>query len=89
MHDEPDVIGVQPGESALTSEILHDDFHHGDILVFKKSERKKPLHLIYVPRFDIRLIVVFSRSWALYHFCPTFGILMASEMMEGENVNVT
>ena len=59
MHDEPDVIGVQPGKSALTSEILHDDFHFGNILVFKKSERKKSLHLISIPGFDIRLIIVF------------------------------
>ncbi len=49
MHEEPNMIGVQHGKSALTSEILHDGFHHGDIIIFEKSERKKSLHLISVP----------------------------------------
>ena len=59
MHEKPDVICVQPGESSLTSEIFHDDFHHGNILVFRKSERKQSLHLVSVLGFDIRLIIVF------------------------------
>ena len=59
MHEKPDVIGVQSGKSALTSEIFHDDFHHGGILVFKEPERKKPFCLVSVPGFDIRLIIVF------------------------------
>ena len=59
MHEEPNVIGVQPGKSALTSEIFHDDCHHEGILVFKKYERKTSFHLIFVPGFDIRLIIMF------------------------------
>jgi len=59
MHEKPDVIGVQLGESALTSEIFLDDFYHGEILVFKKSERKESLHLISILGFDIRFIIVF------------------------------
>ena len=43
----------------FTSEIFYDDFRHGDILVFKKSERKNNFHLISVLGFDIRLIIVF------------------------------
>ena len=70
MHEEPDVIGIQPGKSTLTSEILHDDFHHGEILIFKKSERKKYFHLIYVPRFDIRLIIVFIQVLCLVPLLP-------------------
>jgi len=58
MHEESDMISIQPRESTLTSEILHDDFHHGDILVLKKLERKQALHLISILRFDIRFIIV-------------------------------
>ena len=64
------MIGVQPREPALTSEILHDDFHHGDILVFKKSERKKSLHLISVLGFDIRLIIVLIEVLGLVPLLP-------------------
>lgn len=70
MHEESDVIGVQHRESALTSEILHDDIHHGNILVFEKFERKKSLHLISVLGFDIRLIVVFIQVLGLIQPLP-------------------
>jgi len=58
MHEEPDMISIHPREPTLTSEILQDDFHHGDILVLKKLERKEALHLISILRFDIRFIIV-------------------------------
>ena len=59
MHEKSDVIGVYSRKSALTCEIFHDDSNHGGILVFKESERKKPFCFISLPRFDIRLIIVF------------------------------
>ena len=64
------MIGVQPGKSTLTCEIFHDDFHHGDILVFEKSERKKSLHFISIPRFDIRLIIVLIQVLGLVPLLP-------------------
>ena len=70
MHEEPDVIGVKTRESSLTSEVLHDDFHHGDILVFNKSKRKKSLHLISIPGFDIRLVIVFIQVLGLVPLLP-------------------
>ena len=70
MHKEPDMISIQPGEPTLTSEILHDDFHHGDILVFNKSERKMSLHLISVPGFDIRLIIMFIQLLSFVQLLP-------------------
>lgn len=70
MHEKPDVIGVQSRKFALTSEIFHDDFHHGDILVFKKFERKISFHLIYVLGFDIRLIIVFIQVLCLVPLVP-------------------
>jgi len=63
------VVGVQPRKSTLTSEILHDDFHHADILV-KKSKRKKSLHLIFVLGFDIRLIIMFIQVLGLVPLLP-------------------
>ena len=70
MHEKPEVIGVQPGESSLTSEVLHDDFRHGDIFIFKKSERKNSLHLISVLGFDIRLIVMLIEVLGLVPLLP-------------------
>ena len=34
------MISIKLGELTPTSEILHDDFHHGDMVVLKKLERK-------------------------------------------------
>lgn len=70
MHENPDVISVQPGESSLTSEIFHEDFHHEGILVLKESERKNLVCLISVPRFDIRLIIMFVQVLCLVPFLP-------------------
>ena len=58
MHEEHDMISIQPGEPTLTSEILHDDLHYGDIIFLKKLGRKQSLHLIYILSFDIGFIIV-------------------------------
>ena len=68
MHENPNVIGVQSRKFSLTSEIFHDDFHHESILVFKEPERKKPFCFIYLPRFDVRLIIVFIQILCLVPF---------------------
>jgi len=70
MHEKPDVIGLQPRKSTLTSEIFHDDFHYGGILVLKESERKKSFHLISIHGFDIRPIIILIQVRCLVPFLP-------------------
>ena len=42
VHEELDVVGVQPGKYALASEIFDDDSHQGDIL-FSRNLKGKSL----------------------------------------------
>ena len=65
VHEETDVVSVQPGKSTLTSEIFDDDPHQGDIPVLKKFEREKPLHLTSMLRFNVRLIIMLIKILSL------------------------
>jgi len=83
------MIGVQSIKSTLTCKILHNDPHYRGILAFKELEGKGPLLFIHVLGFDVWLIVVLIEILCLIPFPPTFGIIVASTMMEDEIVNVT
>ena len=48
MHEKPDVIVVQLGEPYLTSEVFHDDFHHGRKPVQQLTERKYIFDVIFI-----------------------------------------
>ena len=58
MHRQPDVISIQAGESALTGEILHDEFHQRSILILEEPKRKHSLELSQKTRFDVWFIVL-------------------------------
>lgn len=44
------MVCVEFGKSTFTSEVLHDDFHHGRICIKKVAKREESLSLISIPR---------------------------------------
>ena len=56
MHEKPDVIVVQPGESSLTSELFHDDLHHGRKPIQQLTKRKYLLDVIFLRCLEVRFI---------------------------------
>lgn len=62
------MVSIQPGKSALTSEIFDDNPHQGDIPVLQKFEGENPLHLTSVPRLNVRLIIILIKVPSLIPF---------------------
>ena len=61
MHEKPDMICVQSGESSLTSEVSHDNLHHQCILAEEKTEGEKLSFFILVPGLEVRLKIVITQ----------------------------
>ena len=58
VHEQSNMVCVEFGKSSFTSEVLHDDFHHGRICIKKMAEREESLSLVSIPRLQIWLIIV-------------------------------
>ena len=89
MHEKLDVIVVNPGESALTSEVFHDDLHHGSKPIQKLNKRKYLLNFIFIWCLEVRFIHMGIQIFSLNHFSTTLGIPVPTAMMSMEMVNVT
>lgn len=58
VHEQSDMVGVESGKSAFTSELLHNDFHYGSMCIKKVDEREESFSLIFVLRLQIWLIIL-------------------------------
>ena len=67
-HEESNMVSIQPGESASTSEIFDDHPHQWNIPVLQKFKGEKPLHLVSILRLDVRLIVMLINVLSLVQF---------------------
>ena len=56
--EESNMVSIQLGKSAFTSEVLHDDFHHGSIVIKKVTKRQESISLISVSRLQVWLIIL-------------------------------
>jgi len=68
VHEEPDMVSIQPRKSTLKSEIFDDNPDQGDIIVLQKSEGEKSLHLTSVLRLNVRLIIMLIKVLSLIPF---------------------
>ena len=58
MHQQSNVVVIQPGEPTFTSEVLDNDFHRWRKPVFQKLEGEYSLHFVFVSSLDVRIIVL-------------------------------
>ena len=68
VHEEPNMVSIQPGKYALTSEIFDDNPHQRNIPILQKFKGERPLHLVSVLRLDVRLIVMLIKVLRLVPF---------------------
>ena len=57
MHQQLDMIPIQPGEYSFTCEVLHYEHHQRSILFYEVSERKNKLWLLSSMRLEEFLVV--------------------------------
>ena len=72
VHEESDMIGIEPRKPSLMGEVFHEDFHRGDISVKEVGERKICLFIILVPWFKICLIIIMIK---VSLFKPSFSYI--------------
>ena len=58
MHQQPDMILIQPGEYSFTCEVIHYEHHQRSIIVSKVSERKNVSWLLPIMRLEKLFVIL-------------------------------
>ncbi len=82
------MVSVQLGKSALTSEIFDDNPHQRNIPILQKFEGENPLHLTFVLRLNVRLIIMPLQITLFKQFSPTSRIPVATDILAVDKVKV-